>query len=147
MIKAKILTRPKRFDRVDRVKQAAGKPVLDDDHRFWILGDPLVVLSGDERIEIPAGYTTDGASVPGWAQVLTGWKPWEDPQRWGGIVHDWLYTQKGVSKAHADNVFRAVLASEKAGWWKRKLMYTAVVVGGWSAYRRAQKNGPNLYPG
>ena len=31
------------FDRVDRVKEVVGQPVLPGDDRFWILGDPLVV--------------------------------------------------------------------------------------------------------
>jgi hypothetical protein len=139
---ARIVSRPAHFDRVDRVKRAVGQPVLEDDDRFWILGDALVLDVDGERLEIPAGYTTDGASVPGWAQPLTGWEPWEDPQRWAGIVHDWLYTQKGVSKARADRVFEAVLASEGAGWLKRKAMYAAVVVGGGPAYRAGQRRGP-----
>ena len=113
----------------------------------WILGDPLVVqVAGGERIEVPVGFTTDGASIPGWAQTLTGWEPWEDPQRWAGVVHDWLYSQPGVSKSHADDVFRAVLASEGASSWKRKLMYGAVVAGGWWAYRADQARGPRMFP-
>jgi hypothetical protein len=79
MISARIVERPARFDRVDRVKAAVGQPVLPGDDRFWILGDPLVVqVDGGERIEVPVGFTTDGASVPGWAQTLTGWEPWAD---------------------------------------------------------------------
>ena len=65
---------------------------------------------------------------------MTGWEPWQDPQRWAGVVHDWLYSQPGVSKSHADAVFRALLASEGASSWKRKLMYAAVVTGGWWAF-------------
>jgi hypothetical protein len=146
MISARIVERPARFDRVDRVKAAVGQPVLPGDDRFWILGDPLVVqVDGGERIEVPVGFTTDGASVPGWAQTLTGWEPWADPQRWAGVVHDWLYSQPGVSKSHADAVFRAVLASEGASWWKRKLMYAAVVAGGWWAYRADQGRGPRIF--
>ena len=110
MLSARIVQRPARFDRVDRVKAVVGQPVLAGDDRFWILGDPLVVqVDGGERIEVPVGFTTDGASVPGWAQTLTGWEPWQDPQRWAGVVHDWLYSQPGVSKSHADAVFRAGL--------------------------------------
>jgi hypothetical protein len=90
MISAKIVERPARFDRVDRVKEAVGQPVLADDDRFWILGGRLVAQVGvKEWIEIPVGFTTDGASVPRWAQELT--------------------------KSHADNVFRAVLVSKGAG--------------------------------
>jgi hypothetical protein len=142
---ARIISRPDRFDRVDRVKQAMGQPLLDGDDRFWILGDPLVVEVDGQSIEIPVGYTTDGASVPDWAQALTGWSRWEPPQRWGGIVHDWLYTQPGVSKAHADTAFRAVLASEGASRFKREVMYAAVVVGGGRAYRAAQARGPRIF--
>jgi hypothetical protein len=145
MLEATIVSRPEHFDRVDRVKAVVGEKLLPGDERFWILGEPLVVDVDGERIEIPTGFTTDGASVPGWAQRITSWKPWEDPQRWAGIVHDWLYTQPGVTKRHADNVFRAVLASEGAGWWKRKLMYSAVVIGGGPAYRANQERGPRIY--
>ena len=85
MLSARIVARPARFDRVDRVKMAVGQPVLPGDDRFWILGDPLVVqVDGGERIEVPVGFTTDGASVPGWAQALTGWDPWAEPAAVGG---------------------------------------------------------------
>ncbi len=145
MLNARILAKPRHFDRVDRVKAVVGQEILPGDDRFWILGEPLVVQVGDERIEIPTGFTTDGASVPGWAQRLTRWKPWEDPQRWAGIVHDWLYSQPGVTKRHADDAFRAVLASEGAGWLRRRLMYVAVVVGGGPAYRSNQERGPRIF--
>jgi hypothetical protein len=88
MLTAKIIARPGRFDRVDRVKAVVGEQILPGDDQFWILGEPLVVQVGDDRIEVPTGFTTDGASVPDWAQRITRWKPWEDPQRWAGIVHD-----------------------------------------------------------
>ena len=135
MLTARIVTKPTKFDRVDRVKAVVGEPILPGDDKFWILGEPLVVDADGDRFEVVTGFTTDGASVPTWAQRITSWKPWEDPQRWAGITHDWLYTQPGVSKLHADNVFRAVLVSEGAGYWKRKLMYTAVLIGGLPAYR------------
>jgi hypothetical protein len=145
MLTAKIIARPGRFDRVDRVKAVVGEQILPGDDQFWILGEPLVVQVGDDRIEVPTGFTTDGASVPDWAQRITRWKPWEDPQRWAGIVHDWLYSQPGVSKRYADDVFRAVLVSEGAGWLRRKLMYAAVVIGGGPAYRSDQARGPRIF--
>jgi hypothetical protein len=142
---AKIVSTPARFDRVDRVKRAVGQQVLPGDDRFWILGDPLIVEVGNERIEVPVGFTTDGASVPRLAQKLTGWDPWTDPQRWAGVVHDWLYSQPNVSKSHADSVFRALLAAQGASRLKRDLMYAAVVAGGWLAYRRDQERGPRIF--
>lgn len=145
MVGARITTRPVRFDRVDRVKLVVGDPVLPGDDRFWILGSPLVADADGDRIEIPTGFTTDGASVPDWAQWITMWKPWEDPQRWAGIVHDWLYTQRGVTKKYADQVFRSVLDSEGTGRFRRTAMYAAVVVGGGRAYRANQERGPRIY--
>lgn len=145
MLTVNIIEKPTHFDRVDRVKVAVGDAVLSGDDRFWILGEPLVLLAGEEEISIPTGFTTDGASVPGWAQRITSWQPWEDPQRWAGIVHDWLYCQPGVGRSYADNVFRAVLAAEGAGWIKRKLMFVAVVIGGSKAYRSNQARGPRVF--
>lgn len=146
MTTAVIETRPDNFDRVDRVKQAVGRPVLPGDEMFWILGGPLVVVAnGNERITVPTGFTTDGASVPRWAQRLTGWGRWEEPQRWGGITHDWMYTQRGTTKSHADNVFRAVLKAEGASKFTREVMWAAVVVGGGPAYRSNQAQGPWVF--
>ena len=145
MTEARIIEKPKRFARVDEVKKYVGQEILDDDHRFWILGDPMLAEADGQSIEVPTGFTTDGASVPGWAQALTAWGPWEEPQRWGGILHDWMYSTKGVRKSHSDRVFRAVLKSEDANWLKRKLMYAAVVVGGGPAYKRNQARGPRIF--
>jgi hypothetical protein len=143
---AAILQRPDTFDRVDRVKASFGEPVLSGDDRFWILGSPLIVLvDSTDRIEIPTGFTTDGASVPGWAQAITGWKPWQDPQRWAGIVHDFLYSKPGMTKRRADDIFRSVLLTEDSGQFKAFVMYWGVWVGGRRAYRGNQTRGPRIY--
>lgn len=144
LLRAEVVHYPARFDRVDRVKRAVGQAVLAGDDRFWILGDPLVVQAEDERIEVPVGFTTDGASIPGWAQGITVWKPWDEPQRWAGVTHDWLYCRRGVSKSYADNVFRGLLDWLGASPARRDVMYAAVVVAGWLAYRRDQQRGPTI---
>jgi hypothetical protein len=59
-------------------------------------------------------------------------------------VHDWLYSQPGVSKRRADDAFRSVLRSEGSGWLRRELMYAAVVIGGGPAYRSNQAQGPRI---
>ena len=146
MVAARIVQHPGRFDRVDEVKRAVGQEVLPGDDRLWILGDPVIAeVDGFGRIEIPVGFTTDGASVPGWAQTLTGWGPWIEPQRSAAIVHDWLYSTKGITKSFADDVFEALLESGGAPWWKVKVMKAAVVVGGGAAYRRDQARGPDIW--
>jgi hypothetical protein len=151
---AYVVERPETFDRVDRVKGVVGQEVLPGDDQIWILGQPLVVVFGSselvafgtgDRVTVPAGFTTDGASIPGFARWLTGWEPWDEPQRLPAIVHDWLYTQSGVSRHRADLAFRSLLHIEGAGRFKTEIMYVAVVIGGWPAYRTDQRQGPSVW--
>ena len=127
------------FARVDLVKQAVGQPVLEGDDENWILGRPLVAETGDgETITVPLGFTTDGASIPAIARTLTGWAKFEGPQRWAGILHDWLYYQPGYDRKRADQVFREVLRNEGASRFKTSTMYWAVRLFGGAAYRSNQ---------
>ncbi len=130
---------PDQFARVDRVKEFAGQVVLDGDDRNWILGAPLVVEVDDrETITVPLGFTTDGASIPRIVQWLTTWKPFEGPQRWAGIVHDWLYYQDGFDRKRADDIFRDILRAEGASALQTRGMYWAVRIFSRWAYRTNQ---------
>ena len=170
MTTAKIVQRPSSFARVDMVKIAAyvngtsTDPVQKGDDRLWILGDPLAVNLLDahgQRVDtviVPKGFITDGASVPYLAQVATGWRPWDEPQRWGAIVHDWLYCCNGrpvpghidigdlpdTPKPRADRAFRAVLRGAGAHWIRHTAMYWAVRLFGGHAYRTDQATGPTI---
>lgn len=163
VLAASILDRPETFDRVDRVKHVVGQPILPGDDRLWILGGPLVVavLAGGDTVgtvTVPRGFVTDGASVPWLAQLATGWRPWDEPQRWGAIVHDWLYCCNGRSltdhpdigslpaagKSYADRAFRAVLAAAGAHPFRAHTMYWAVHLFGGHAYRSDQATGPTV---
>jgi len=48
----------------------------------------------DAPITIPAGYVTDGASVPRFLWPICG-TPMESPRICAAIVHDWLYDVGG----------------------------------------------------
>lgn len=137
------------FCRVDLVKEFVGQPVDDGDDEYWILGQPLLVeilddgasghaVANSELITVPVGFTTDGASIPENVQRWTKWRPFEGPQRWAGITHDWLYYVDGFPRKRADQVFRAVLKSEGASWLRRTLMYWAVRLQGGKYYTRNQ---------
>lgn len=145
-LKASIIARPSTFDRVDRVKEATGGEVLPGDETLWILGDDLIVDIADTLVIVPRGFTTDGASIPRFGRRLTGWGPWDPPQRWAAIIHDWQYCVSGTSKRLADRAFRAALKSEGASWVKRRVMFVAVVVGGGPAFVQDQKQGPRIFP-
>lgn len=146
-MRAVIVERPSTFDRVDRVKWTTNQPVLRGDNKLWILGQPLIVDLDGERHTIPKGFTTDGASIPEIGQFLTGWDPWEPPQRWAAICHDWLYCAAGMRKKVADDAFHALLVAEGANFWQCTIMSAAVVIGGGPAYRSDQRSGPLIYSG
>lgn len=145
-MRATIIERPDNFDRVDRIKkEITGEKVLPDDHRYWILGGPLIVEVDGVLHTVPEGFTTDGASIPKPGQWLTGWDPWEPPQRWAAIVHDFLYCASGIAKKYADGAFRAVLIDEGANWYQHTVMYMAVKFFGSPAYHVDQALGPMIY--
>lgn len=122
------------------MKQAAGQVVLEGDDFAWILGAPLVVNVDDgEVITVPIGFTTDGASIPNLPKKLTGWKPFEGPQRWAGIVHDWLYYQDGYDRKRADEIFRDILRAEGATGFRTTAMYRAVRLFSRRAYQKNQE--------
>jgi hypothetical protein len=157
------------FARVDEVKAAAAtrgydpEPVLKGDDRLWILGQPFEIsvthLGAVNTYTVPAGFVTDGASVPYLAQVLTGWRPWDEPHRWGAIVHDWLYCCNGrltdaaegyrgplprCGKPYADLAFRATLKAVGTTRLRAAAMYWAVRLFGGHAYAIDQKTGPTV---
>jgi hypothetical protein len=170
------------FARLDLVKIAAyvnglppTDPVEEGDDRLWILGQPLRVELSDPRnalemlelaardpvIVVQPGFVTDGASVPRFAQLLTGWHPWDEPHRWGAIVHDWLYCMNGAvrdetvvgrwriaeaSKYYADQAFRATLTAAGCTRLRSTVMYWAVRLFGGPAYRSDQATGPTIRP-
>lgn len=146
-MRAEITQYPETFDQVARIKrEVTHQPILPGDEELWILGTPMMILiDGVERIEVAKGFTTDGASVPKIGQVLTGWSKWDEPGRYPAIAHDWLYCVSGVRKSKADWVFRSLLGSEGASWWQCNVMYWAVAVGGWWAYKADQDSGPSIY--
>lgn len=98
---------------------------VDVDHEIWCLVDPLVweidYLGSGDFITVPAGFCSDGASIP-WplSIVLPRWGRW----RRAACLHDHLYEmlQAGAPDQHAptrkdaDRIFReALLAS---GVWR-----------------------------
>ncbi len=94
---------------------------LDADWRLWRLLEPLRYevghLGSGQVVEVPAGFVTDGASVP---RVLWGWLPaWG---RWSraatlhdygyGLIHEGAPHPLMVTRQEADRVFyEAMLVS------------------------------------
>jgi hypothetical protein len=108
----------------------------DQDDGRWILCKPLVYQSdvAKQTFTVPEGFETDLASVPRLPVVylLTG-----DTARAAAVVHDYLYSERKVSRKVADAVLRE--ASEVSGVpaWRRWVMWVGVRIGGSSHYAPA----------
>jgi hypothetical protein len=87
-------------------------------------------------ITSPAGFQTDGASIPESLQWIVG-KPFENDFRAAAIVHDYLYyTHKArypnitISREQADACLLDLLAQNGVGWICRHAIYRAVRMAG-----------------
>lgn len=79
------------------------------------------------RYEIPAGFETDFASIP--SRRMLG-----NVQLWA-LLHDHLYWANGMTRAQADRIMRRAMAGFGVSWWIRWIVWAAVRLGGWVAWR------------
>lgn len=91
------------------------------------------------RIDVPAGFETDFASVPFAARWYVDST---DPDiLFPAIVHDWLYQNRGqiegrtLSREQSDGVLREAMQAIGAPALKTRFAYRAVRLGGWHAWR------------
>lgn len=114
--------------------------VLGVSGRRATLTKPFVcVVDKDLTIVVPAGFSTDFASVPRifWS-ILPPWGPYAP----AAIVHDYLYVTGIIPKKQADDIFLKIMKNLKVSKWKRNTMYQAVKLGGgeaWDEYRKKDK--------
>lgn len=101
----------------------------DKDDGRWILTAPLQYQSdlAERTILVPAGFQTDLASVPRLPLIywLTG-----DTSSAAAVVHDWLYQSHEVDRKTADRILEEASAVTGVPWWRRKLMFWGVRIGG-----------------
>lgn len=75
-----------------------------DQHK--LLDDWTVLFNADTYL-VPAGFVTDGASIPKTLRWLCG-SPYRAPRLYAALVHDWLYSggDPEATRAEADAIFR-----------------------------------------
>lgn len=107
------------------------------DDMVWRLNDTLSYQSDiADRIDVPAGFETDFASVPRIPVVYT---LFGDRAHREAVVHDALYRIDSVpvvSRATADRVFLEAMECRGKGAFVRYAMYAGVRLGGWAAYHK-----------
>lgn len=105
----------------------------------WRLLAPLVYrCAAGYEITVPAGATTDFASVP--------WGLWNLLPKMGehnraAVLHDCLYRTGAVFRAEADSLFLEAMKASGVSAWKRWIMWGGVRVGGRGSYRGQDGTG------
>ena len=112
---------------------------LKDDDRVWILDSPLAYQSdifGGFKVEIPAGFETDFASVP---RVPIAYTLYGDRAHREAVIHDYLYRIDSVPEVSfetANSVFLEAMKCRGKSWFIRWPMYLGVKFGGYSSYHK-----------
>lgn len=99
--------------------------------------EPLEYVWRGKRFTVPAGFESDGASVPEflWASV----SPRIDNRTLrGAIGHDYLYRThpQGWTKSEADAMFRDLIREDGLSWWKSQKAYWGVCLFGGGSWHQ-----------
>ncbi len=116
----------------------------------WKLSETIRVYSEflETNIAVMRGFCTDFASVPRmfWSVI-----PPFGKYSTAAVVHDRLYKNNCIAhkkiygdmwltRKECDKVFEELLIKSTCKKWKRKVMYRAVRLGGWNAWRKHRRN-------
>jgi len=101
------------------------------------LESPLVYATRtNEAIVVPPGFITDLASIP---RIFHSLIPVNGRHRSAAIVHDFLYVIQDRERAEADRIFLEAMEDSGVRWTQRRLMYSAVRVGGWAPWNKGRR--------
>ena len=95
-----------------------------------LINDVTVLINGQPYV-IPAGFVTDGASVP---RGLWNLFPPFGKYNKAALLHDWLYQFGTMTRAQADRAFLEAMKELGVGFVTRWAMYLGVRAGGWAAW-------------
>ncbi|WP_346829446.1 DUF1353 domain-containing protein [Pseudomonas abietaniphila] len=99
--------------------------------------DDLVLADEDQRfITVPAGFTTDFASIKVLhnAFLFVLFALVSGYGNYAATVHDWLYTTGAVGRKEADAVLYRALRAEGVARWRAWLFWLGVRLGGCKRY-------------
>ena len=118
------------------------------DGKRWRVNEPgfsYGVGSEDSkiRIDVPAGFVTDFASVPQGFRFYVGRT---GKHALAAVVHDYLYKTQfidgtPIERKTADKIFLEAMKVSGVRWTKRRIMYRAVRLFGWVAWGKHREEG------
>lgn len=109
-------------------------------YRYHLLmkSDDPEELSGFVTITVPAGFITDGASIP---SIF-----WEFLSPYGeyfaaALIHDFLYSKlnQKYTREESDKIFLEAMDRLGISWIKRHTIYRAVRMFGWMPFNKNRK--------
>lgn len=88
-----------------------------------------------EKYHVPAGFVTDGASIPFELRCICG-DPFDIPRLYAAIVHDYLYSGGDAesTRADADDLYRDLQIAFGISRWKAYIEWAVLRVFGASHY-------------
>jgi len=95
--------------------------MLRDGKGYIKLVSPLVY----DDITVPAGFESDGASIPRLFWWLIG-GPFSGKYRDAAVLHDYLCKHPDYTRKQADDIFLEAMAELGVALWRRDLMWRAV---------------------
>lgn len=86
---------------------------------------PLLASLGEFSWTVPAGFVTDGASIPPIWWPFVG-HPYSPSSLRAAILHDWMCRTRVVSSTSACDLFYLGLRAEGCAWLRSRAMWLAV---------------------
>jgi hypothetical protein len=106
------------------------------DANIWIVHFPFVFeceWNGEKhRVEAPENFVTDFASIP---RVFWSIAPRWGTYGWAAVIHDFLYWDQRMTRQEADDVFLTAMKQSNVPAWRRIVIYGAVRLFGWNAWK------------
>lgn len=111
------------------------------DENQWMLVQDLVYFDSkftNLPIKVPAGFITDGSSIP---QPLWGFvgHPLQGGYVWAGLVHDLLYREHMFTRKICDAIFKEACLELGMPKWKAQGAYIALRSFGWISWNAKEK--------
>ena len=106
------------------------------------LSATFLYRNGSIAVDVPAGFVSDGASIPKIAWSIVG-GPWTGKYRNAAVVHDYLYSVQTFTRRITDREFLRGMKGLGVSWWKRRLMHRCVRLVAWIPWRKCKKKLKN----
>ncbi len=104
----------------------------------WNLNEPFEYINPPIEIIVPAGFTTDGASIPRIVWTIIG-SPWSGRYARASVVHDYLYQTMQFTRYQTDLIFYQAMGILGVPRWKRSLMHFSVRSVAWLCWNKHAK--------